>query len=115
MINLSSLLGQNIPVFFAAGVRFDGVKTETLAGIMVASFVYFRHGHACTVVKLVTENPGVQRLRTAHDQGLAADLRSSMIPKDKLSRMVLSLKDALGSDYDVVLEKDHIHMEFQPK
>lgn len=115
MMNLASLIGQNIPVFFKQGVKFYGVKTETLAGIMIASFVYYRNGHALTVLKLVTENPGVERLRTAHDQGLAFDIRTQMIAKAKQPAMVMSLKDALGDDYDVVLEKDHIHIEFDTK
>lgn len=115
MMNLASLVGQNIPVFFKQGVKFDGVKTETLAGIMIASFVYYRNGHALTVLKLVTENPGVERLRTAHDQGLAFDIRTQMIAKAKQPRMVEALKDALGEDYNVVLEFDHIGVEFDPK
>lgn len=115
MMNLSGILGQNIPVFFAAGVKFDGVKTATLAGIMVVSFVYHRSGHACTILKLVTENPGITRLGTAHDRGLAFDVRTQMIAKNKQPAMVLSLKAALGDAYDVVLEKDHIHIEYDTK
>lgn len=115
MMNLNGLQGQSVPVFFKAGVKFNGVKTETLAGIIVAAFVYQRNGHACTVTSLVSESPGIHKLKSLHDQGLAFDLRTQMIAKGKQPRMVDALKDALGDDYDVVLEKDHIHVEYDPK
>lgn len=115
MMNLDCIVGLNIPVFFKAGVKFNGVKTETLAGIQVAAFVYWRNGHALTVTSLVSESPGIHKLKSLHDQGLAFDIRTQMIAKAKQPAMVMSLKDALGDDYDVVLEKDHIHVEYDPK
>jgi len=33
----------------------------------------------------------------------------------KTSQAVSMLKSQLGSDYDVVLESDHIHVEYDPK
>lgn len=46
-----------------------------------------------------------------HYLGLAIDLRTYHV----LDRIVQDLKNHLGKDYDVVLEKDHIHVEYDPK
>ena len=47
-----------------------------------------------------------------HYAGCAVDLR---FPPDNAAGLKAALAEALGGDYDVVLEADHIHVEFQPK
>ena len=48
-----------------------------------------------------------------HYVGLAIDLRTWDIttPRD----CVREMQKALGEDFDVILERDHIHLEYQPK
>lgn len=48
-----------------------------------------------------------------HWSGCAADLRRWNIPDP--NSFVDWLREALTDEFDVVLEDDHIHMEFQPK
>lgn len=50
-----------------------------------------------------------------HYSGDALDLRRSNIPPKWLDRYLTQLRGRLGSDYDVVLEHDHIHVEYDPK
>lgn len=50
-----------------------------------------------------------------HYKGFAWDIRTFNIPKDKLEEIRLLLKTKLGDDYDVVVEGDHMHCEFDPK
>ena len=48
--------------------------------------------------------------------GRAIDLRTFDVPKERLTNALLpSLRLLLGTDFDVVLEKDHIHLEYDPK
>ena len=48
-------------------------------------------------------------------QGRAIDLRTRDIEKkDASAKFVPMAKLMLGKDFDVVLEKDHIHIEFDP-
>ena len=47
-----------------------------------------------------------------HYANLAIDIR---LPKKNLKEIVTEIKDILGKDYDVVLERDHIHIEYDPK
>ena len=52
-----------------------------------------------------------------HYVGLAADLRRTDDPlrPGLAEQMRAAFERALGAEFDVVLEKDHFHCEFQPK
>lgn len=50
-----------------------------------------------------------------HYVGLAFDLRTNGLTPSDCEAVRVEIKSALGDDYDVVLEGDHIHLEFQPK
>jgi hypothetical protein len=50
-----------------------------------------------------------------HFAGCAVDLRTLNVPTEKLQPLVERIRAALGADFDVVLESNHIHAEFQPK
>lgn len=53
-----------------------------------------------------------------HPRGLALDLRTRDLPAMQISALVIELRRALGSDYDVVDESHsaspHIHIEYDP-
>lgn len=50
-----------------------------------------------------------------HYVGHALDFRTKHIEKAQASLVADIMAIALGDDYDVVLESDHLHCEFQPK
>lgn len=50
-----------------------------------------------------------------HYTGEALDVRTSNIPKGEVGLVLNRLQTRLGSDYQVLLEADHIHVEFDPK
>lgn len=51
-----------------------------------------------------------------HYTGDALDIRSSVFPDyDARSLFLIELRNRLGKDYDIVIEKDHIHIEYDPK
>jgi hypothetical protein len=47
-----------------------------------------------------------------HYANLAVDIRC---PKENRARMKNVLANRLGKEYDVILEEDHIHIEYDPK
>lgn len=55
---------------------------------------------------------GVHSSGSFHYFCMALDFR---LPKEKPLQKVEELKEKLGSDYDVVLENDHVHVEYDPK
>lgn len=57
---------------------------------------------------------GKHMVGSLHYKGLALDLRTRNIAGAEQA-VVKEIKAALGKDFDVVLEGDHIHIEFDPK
>jgi len=102
-----------VSVEYKPGVKITGMQVETLAAIVTADGVYSRMGVPKLVVTSVTD--GSHGPHSRHRVGLAADLRTFNIDESISHRdVVRELKSALGDDFDVVLESDHIHIEFDP-
>ncbi len=89
-----------------------GVQPELVLALRVAEAVYEDMGAELTVTALTD---GQHMTGSLHYKGLAADLRSWNVPAQKLDFLIYSLKAALGQEFDVVKEADHVHMEFDPK
>lgn len=56
---------------------------------------------------------GNHSYNSLHYQGLAIDLRTRDMKNPKM--VIKLLKKALDYELDIVLEKDHIHIEYDPK
>jgi hypothetical protein len=93
-------------------VRILGVRPEVVLGMFITESTMNQLGFPC-VITSVTD--GTHSRGSIHYSGGAWDVRIRNIPDDAWSNLVFSLKQALGGDFDVVLENDHIHCEFQPK
>jgi hypothetical protein len=50
-----------------------------------------------------------------HARGYAADLRTSNVELRKHPALAAAIKAQLGPAFDVALEPDHIHVEFDPE
>ena len=99
------------------GVDLTTLQPEARSAAATAQTVFAEFGLTAVVT---STGPGDRKKTksvkgTKHDIGQALDLRTRSIPKKMLAEVVAALKLALGDDYDVVLEKDHIHVEFDPK
>lgn len=46
-----------------------------------------------------------------HYVGQALDFRTSNLIKNEIDRFMDKLKERLGANYQVILEKDHVHVE----
>lgn len=94
------------------GVRISGIRPELLLAIIAAERVFEKAGHDVTVTACVE---GKHAANSLHYVGLAVDLRTKdILPADALG-IIARIKVALGDDFDVVHEVDHVHIEFQPK
>jgi len=94
------------------GVRVTGLRPELLLAITIAASIYEENKYECVVTSLVDQRHGHGSL---HFSGCAVDLRIRHLLDDDVKLIVKELSSALGVDYDVVLESDHIHLEYQPK
>jgi len=92
----------------------EGAKIHPSIAIAIATQIVQpilrKHGQEL----VITENwGGTHMVGSKHDDWLAIDLRIwDLHHKDSC---VQKMQTALGSEYDVVLESDHIHLEFDPK
>ena len=62
-----------------------------------------------------TDGDGVHGTGSLHYSGDAVDLRTNNLTQDQVDSIVSDLSTALGNDYDVIDEGDHIHLEYDPE
>lgn len=90
------------------GVRIAGASPELNIGLQVAQSVYEAHGQDLTITSI---SEGRHMPGSLHHCGRAADLR---LPERDLTDVSVELGKALGDEWDIVTEDDHIHMEYDP-
>ena len=91
-------------------VRITGVRTELLLAMIIANEVYTAHHKEFVVTSLLD---GKHSTTSLHYTGCAFDCR--VYEEDINESIVKDLKNKLNHHYDVVLEGNHIHVEFQPR
>lgn len=95
------------------GVSVRGIRPELVLALFISQGVldelWSNPGRitSCTDGK---HSPG-----SLHYVGLAADIGIRELPPGVAQKYCDQLKIALGAEFDVVLESDHIHLEYQPK
>jgi hypothetical protein len=94
------------------GVRVAGLRPEILIAVVAAERVCAEMGVDCVITACVD---GVHQAGSLHYCGLAVDLRSRDFRPGDLDKAIARIRQCLGADYDVVLENDHLHVEFDQK
>ena len=95
------------------GVSVNGLKPECIIALSICNEVYKNYG-IDMVITSGTE--GKHSKNSLHYVGFAFDLRTNNIQyTSDVNLIVKDIKDALTDEYDIVLEKDHLHIEFQIK
>ena len=92
-----------------AGVDISRLKREIRRALPKIEKVYKSYGYQLIITSTYEGNHGAGSLHYADD---AVDTRGV---KEFLGNVVNDLREGLGSDYDVVSEADHIHVEYDPK
>lgn len=96
------LIKHNVDVF--------GLKPEANLAITVVNSVYDSFGKDC-IVTSVTD--GTHTHDSDHYTGYGVDFRTFHIPGLE-SAVVKKIRKCLTDEYVVLLEKDHIHVSFNP-
>ena len=100
------------------GVRLLGIRPELLLGVIIVDQVFREHGHEWIWTA------GIDRVHSRgslHYVGAAADGRRWGISEARLQAMAQEAREALGwtaddpGDFDLVVERTHLHLEWQPK
>src|SRR5689334_8528655 len=97
---------------FKDGVSLSRLQPQLVLGLIAAYSVFEVHNYDFTITSVCD---GVHKTDSLHYVGAAADLRIWSIGHTDVDILVRDLRRALGSNFDVVLEVDHIHVEYDPK
>lgn len=93
------------------GVRFENISDSIVDQLPTICRVYRSFGQTCTIT---SARDGTHMAGSKHYTGEAIDLRTRDFSLPERREVHQTLQIVLGSDFDVVLEKDHIHLEFDP-
>lgn len=91
---------------------FKGIQPEMTGAFPIIENVFQSFG----VEAILTSGTEGQHMPgSLHPKGFATDWRSRHVPDRFRPDLVEMLKEKLGKEFQVILEKDHIHIEFDPK
>ncbi len=91
-------------------VRPEGVSSEIWFAIWIAEQVYQEMGATQFCITSLTD--GKHMRGSKHYCGKAVDLRIWTLPEDKRKDATKLIQHRLGSAYFVLLEADHLHIQY---
>jgi len=91
------------------GVEISKLKREIRRALTIVEKAYGLYGYELVVTSTYEGNHSAGSLHYSND---AFDVRGV---ENNNNRLVSELKLKLGNDYDVVLEVNHVHIEYDPK
>ena len=94
------------------GVRMFGIRPEMVLAATIVTSVYSEFNNAECVITSITD--GEHGLNSHHKKGFAIDFRTRHIPEGWLDKLRTRIQICLGDEFDVVLEKTHLHVEYDP-
>jgi len=94
------------------GVNVRGLHDKIWEAIYRVDTVYNSLG-VDTVITAGLD--GKHKYASLHYVGCAVDLRTRHLSLNDIQVVYEEIMDVLDKDYDVVLHKTHIHVEYQPK
>jgi hypothetical protein len=96
------------------GVITEGVQPPTWYALGIFEALYYKYGYELTVTSLVDGvHPDAKNI---HGRGFAADLRTNGVPAGVLLQIVGDARTLLYKlGFDIVVETDHTHVEYDPK
>lgn len=92
------------------GVITAGLQIEMRPVLILVENLWKALGKEAVITSALD---GMHSAGSLHYYGYALDFRIWGIAKNDLSTIVANLQKELGSKYDVILHKTHIHVEYQ--
>lgn len=113
-------IGAHDMIRIKTGVDARDLQPEILLAITIASGIYKEYGYDTVITSLKDGKHGAHSLHQRGGLCRAVDLRTKHVQRMDLPMIVSTIKDALGSQYDVILEatgtpNEHLHLEFDVK
>lgn len=95
-------------VLVKSGVSIGGIRPELLFGMMITNTVFVDAGEQLVITSVIE---GVHGTLSYHPGGFAFDCRLPVA--FNVDDLGVTLRHALGVEFDVVLEATHIHIEVE--
>ena len=92
-------------------VNPSALRPELLLALVIAERIFQEFNYDFVVTSL---NDSIHSDTSLHYAGAAVDLRTRHMKDDK-HIVTEKIRSSLTKDYDVILELDHIHIEYQPR
>lgn len=92
-------------------VKVEGTVWQIFHAALIVEAVLKDYG---TELTITSAKDGKHKDGSRHYDGRAIDVRTWKI-KGREVEAAAKIKAKLGKDYDVVVEGDHIHVEYDPK
>ncbi len=95
------------------GAQLAGLKIEMRPALLCADAVWKEFGRELVVTAGLD---GAHSAGSLHYYGLAVDFRTRFWPRSDVQHKVASrLRQLLSDEFDVILHRSHIHVEYDPK
>lgn len=94
------------------GASLLGLAPQMIVALIAAESAYKRRGADLVIT---SGSDGHHSLTSLHYAGHAIDLRTRNLKPGEAGDIARELKEALGEHFDVVLESDHLHLEYQQR
>jgi hypothetical protein len=95
------------------GVKCFGIRPEMVLCAMIVASVYSEFNNASCVITSITD--GTHGTHSHHYKGFAMDFRTRHVPVGVRQKIADRIQAALGAEFQVRLESNHIHVEFDPE
>jgi hypothetical protein len=92
-------------------VKLYGLQPEALWAIDRVEEVFNHNGRHCTITSARGDS---HSSHSHHYKGLAVDFRTRHLSETEKQKITRDVIHVLGTDYDVVLESNHLHIEYDP-
>jgi hypothetical protein len=94
------------------GARMLGVRAEILIAVPIACDILTMWDKELVIT---TGTDGKHKASSMHHAGWALDLRTRHLSEGQQRDFRDIMIKRLGSEYDVVLHKTHLHVEYDPR
>jgi len=101
-----------VNIRFKKGVKVRAIQPEIVLAIPIVASVFAKFNNAECVITSARE--GTHMKRSMHYVGYALDFRTRHIAVGWHEKLAKEVRRALTDEYDVVLEKTHLHVEYDP-
>lgn len=96
-----------------SGVDLRGLKPQMAIAYTILYGIFHRHVSLPCVITSASD--GTHGPNSLHYNGLALDIRTRHVMETMLPLIHRDAKNELGEQFDVVLEADHLHVEYDVK